>query len=157
MKSISIVSYTRPTHPGGAHALTEIARHFETTWSTAVAYIDEHTWLESDAEGNLMVLKQNVGGITPEDKRILHTISEIRLGEMVNKIQRVEVEESGSAVVLPRAFMGTVSKLVLSYFDSDIPLAARDSSRTSTNSCILIRSMAPSTFSPLSLPQNKIC
>ncbi|KAL8898929.1 MAG: hypothetical protein Q9192_001835 [Flavoplaca navasiana] len=108
MKSVSIVSYTRPTHPGGAHALTEIARHFETTWSTAVAYIDEHTWLESDAEGNLMVLKQNVGGITPEDKRILHTISEIRLGEMVNKIQRVEVEESGSAVVLPRAFMGTV-------------------------------------------------
>lgn len=110
MKSVSIVSYARPTHPGGAHTLTEIARHFETAWSTAVAYIDEHTWLESDAEGNLMVLRQNVGGITPDDKRILHTISEIRLGEMVNKIQRVEVEESGSAMVLPRAFMGTVSE-----------------------------------------------
>ncbi|KAL8753229.1 MAG: hypothetical protein Q9199_005198 [Rusavskia elegans] len=108
MKSVSVVSYARPTHPGGVHTLTEIARHFETAWSTAVAYIDEHTWLESDAEGNLMVLKQNVGGITPDDKRILHTISEIRLGEMVNKIQRVEVDESGSAVVLPRAFMGTV-------------------------------------------------
>ncbi|KAL8997615.1 MAG: hypothetical protein Q9169_003162 [Polycauliona sp. 2 TL-2023] len=108
MKSVSVVSYAPPTHPGGAHSLTEIARHFETTWSTAVAYVDEHTWLESDAEGNLMVLKQNVGGITPDDKRILHTISEIRLGEMVNKIQRVEVEESGSAVVVPRAFMGTV-------------------------------------------------
>ncbi|KAL8673948.1 MAG: hypothetical protein Q9168_001643 [Polycauliona sp. 1 TL-2023] len=108
MKSVSIVCYAPPTHPGGAHALTEIARHFETTWSTAVAYVDEHTWLESDAEGNLMVLKQNVGGITADDKRILHTISEIRLGEMVNKIQRVEVEESSSAVVLPRAFMGTV-------------------------------------------------
>ncbi|KAL8854323.1 MAG: hypothetical protein Q9221_000809 [Calogaya cf. arnoldii] len=108
MKSISVVSYARPTQPGGVHTLTEIARHFETAWSTAVAYIDDHTWLESDAEGNLMVLKQNVGGITPDDKRILHTISEIRLGEMVNKIQRVEVDESGSAVVLPRAFMGTV-------------------------------------------------
>lgn len=112
MKSVSIVSYARPTHPGGVHTLTEIARHFETAWSTAVAYIDEHTWLESDAEGNLMVLRQNVGGITPDDKRILHTISEIRLGEMVNKIQRVEVEESGSAVVLPRAFVGTVRGLI---------------------------------------------
>ncbi|KAL8922971.1 MAG: hypothetical protein Q9172_003349 [Xanthocarpia lactea] len=108
MKSVSVVSYARPTHTGGAHTLTEIARHFETAWATAVAYVDDHTWLESDAEGNLMVLKQNVGGITSDDRRILHTISEMRLGEMVNKIQRVEVEESSSAVVLPRAFMGTV-------------------------------------------------
>ncbi|KAL8769917.1 MAG: hypothetical protein Q9209_004164 [Squamulea sp. 1 TL-2023] len=108
MKSVSVVSYARPTQPGGVHTLTETARHFETAWSTAVAYVDDHTWLESDAEGNLMVLKQNVSGITPDDRRILQTISEIRLGEMVNKIQRVEVEESRGAVVLPRAFMGTV-------------------------------------------------
>ncbi|KAL8730694.1 MAG: hypothetical protein Q9166_003886 [cf. Caloplaca sp. 2 TL-2023] len=108
MKSVSVISYARPSHPGGAHSLVEVARHFQTAWATAVAYVDDHTWLESDADGNLMVLKQNLGGVTPNDQRMLQTISEIRLGEMVNKIQRVDVEESGSAVVVPRAFMGTV-------------------------------------------------
>ncbi|KAL8800831.1 MAG: hypothetical protein Q9182_004891 [Xanthomendoza sp. 2 TL-2023] len=108
MKSVSVVSYTRPTSPGSSHTLVETARHFQTAWATAVAHVDEHTWLESDAEGNLMVLKQNVGGMTPDDQRQLQTISEIRLGEMVNRIQKVEVESSSCAVVLPRAFMGTV-------------------------------------------------
>lgn len=109
MKSVSVISYTRPTTPGSSHTLSETARHFQTVWATAVAHVDNHTWLESDAEGNLMVLRQNVGGITPDDQRQLQTISEIRLGEMVNKIQRVEVESSSNAVVMPRAFMGTVS------------------------------------------------
>ncbi|KAL8677777.1 MAG: hypothetical protein Q9186_005836 [Xanthomendoza sp. 1 TL-2023] len=108
MKSVSVVSYTRPTSPGSSHTLIETARHFQTVWATAVAHVDEHTWLESDAEGNLMVLKQNVGGMTSDDQRQLQTISEIRLGEMVNRIQKVEVESSSSAVVVPRAFMGTV-------------------------------------------------
>ncbi|KAL8811233.1 MAG: hypothetical protein Q9200_001960 [Gallowayella weberi] len=108
MKSVSVVSYTRPTSPGSSHTLIETARHFQTVWATAVAHVDEHTWLESDAEGNVMVLKQNVGGMTPDDQRQLQTISEIRLGEMVNRIQKVEVESSSCAVVLPRAFMGTV-------------------------------------------------
>ncbi|KAL8703023.1 MAG: hypothetical protein Q9201_003799 [Fulgogasparrea decipioides] len=108
MKSVSVVTYARPTHPGGSHSLVEVARHFSTAWSTAVAYVDDYTWLESDAEGNLMVLKQNVAGVSADDRRRLEVVGEIRLGEMVNKIQRVEVEESANAVVVPRAFMGTV-------------------------------------------------
>lgn len=55
-----------------------------------------------------MVLNQNVAGVTPDDRRRLEVVSEIRLGEMVNRIRRVEVEESGNAAVVPRAFMGTV-------------------------------------------------
>lgn len=108
MKSVSIVTYTRPTHPGGSHSLVEVARHFQTAWATAVAHVDEHTWLESDAEGNLMVLKQNVAGVTADDRRRLEVVSEIRLGEMVNRIRTVEVEQSGTAVVVPKAFMATV-------------------------------------------------
>ncbi|KAL8751366.1 MAG: hypothetical protein Q9184_006096 [Pyrenodesmia sp. 2 TL-2023] len=108
MKSVSVVSYKRPTHPGGSHSLVETARHFQTAWATAVANVDDHTWLESDAEGNLMVLKQNVGGVTADDQRRLEIVSEIRLGEMVNRIREVDVESSPNAVVKPRAFMGTV-------------------------------------------------
>ncbi|KAL8712947.1 MAG: hypothetical protein Q9220_002805 [cf. Caloplaca sp. 1 TL-2023] len=108
MKSLSVVTYARPTHPGGSYSLVETARHFQTAWSTAVACIDDHTWLESDAEGNLMVLNQDMAGVTDDDRRRLRVVGEIRLGEMVNKIQRVEVEESGNALVSPRAFMGTV-------------------------------------------------
>ncbi|KAL8690777.1 MAG: hypothetical protein Q9218_003851 [Villophora microphyllina] len=108
MKSVSVITYSRPTHPGGSHSLVEIARHFSTAWSTAVCNVDDQTWLESDAEGNLMVLKQNVAGVNADDRRRLQVESEMRLGEMVNKIQRVEVEESGNAVVVPKAFLGTV-------------------------------------------------
>ncbi|KAI4286860.1 MAG: hypothetical protein L6R35_003890, partial [Caloplaca aegaea] len=108
MKSVSVVSYTRPNHPGGSHCLVEVARHFQTAWATAVAHVDDHTWLESDAEGNLMVLKQNVAGVTADDRRRLEIVSEIQLGEMVNRIRTVEVEQSGTAVVVPKAFMATV-------------------------------------------------
>ncbi|KAL8941240.1 MAG: hypothetical protein Q9216_002373 [Gyalolechia sp. 2 TL-2023] len=108
MKSVSVVRYSVPSHPGGSHSLNEVARHFQTAWATAVEYVDNYTWLESDAEGNLMVLRQNVAGVTADDKRRLEIVGEIRLGEMVNRIRRVEVEESPNAVVVPKAFMGTV-------------------------------------------------
>ncbi|KAL8940928.1 MAG: hypothetical protein Q9211_002047 [Gyalolechia sp. 1 TL-2023] len=108
MKSVSVVRYIAPSHPGGSHLLNEVARHFQTAWATAVEYVDSYTWLESDAEGNLMVLRQNVAGVTADDKRRLEVVGEIRLGEMVNRIRRVEVEESPNAVVVPKAFMGTV-------------------------------------------------
>lgn len=109
MKSVSVVTYSRPTHPGGSHSLVEVARHFATAWGTAVCHVDDHTWLESDAEGNLMVLTQNLAGVNADDRRRLGVVAEMRLGEMVNKIQKVEVEGSGNAVVVPKAFMGTVS------------------------------------------------
>lgn len=55
-----------------------------------------------------MVLRQNLGGMTSYDRQRLEVVSEIRLGEMVNRIQRVQVESSANAVVMPKAFMGTV-------------------------------------------------
>jgi DNA damage-binding protein 1 len=108
MKSVSIVAYKKGTD-GLPDTLTEIARHFQTTWGTAVAHVAEHTFLESDAEGNVMVLHQNVNGVTADDRRRLEVTSEMLLGEMVNRIRRITVPTSPDATVMPRAFLGTVS------------------------------------------------
>ncbi|KAL8868131.1 MAG: hypothetical protein Q9174_005194 [Haloplaca sp. 1 TL-2023] len=108
MKSVSIVAYGRPTSPGGSYSLLEVARHFATGWCTAVACVAENTWLESDSDGNLIVLTQNVGGMSEDDRRRLEVTGEFRLGEMVNKIQVVDVDASPNAVVTPKAFLGTV-------------------------------------------------
>ncbi|KAL9128690.1 MAG: hypothetical protein Q9217_002683 [Psora testacea] len=111
MKSVSIVTYTpaSPSDPSSTtHKLEETARHFQTAWGTAVAHVDEDTWLESDAEGNLMVLFQDINALSADDKRRLRAVSEIRLGEMVNRIRPLFVYTPASAPVLPKAFMATV-------------------------------------------------
>ena len=108
MKSVSIVEYKRGD-AGEQDTLTEVARHFQIAWGTAVAHVDDDTFLEADAEGNLMVLHQNVNGVTADDRRRLEVTSEIRLGEMVNRIRRINVPTYGEATVMPRAFVATVS------------------------------------------------
>lgn len=57
-----------------------------------------------------MVLRQNVAGVTVDDRRRLEVESEIRLGEMVNRIRSfdVEVDAKNPAPVVPKAFMATV-------------------------------------------------
>ena len=109
MKSVSIVEYHQG-HAGEPDTLTEVARHFQIAWGTAVAPIDSDTFLESDAEGNLMVLHRNTNGVTMDDRRRLEVISEILLGEMVNRIRPINVPNSSNATVIPKAFMGTVRK-----------------------------------------------
>lgn len=107
MKSISIVQYTKGTS-GRDDKLKEIARHYDTTWGTAVANIEPNTYLESDAEGNLLVLNQDVNGFSEEDQRKLRVTSDMLLGEMVNRIRRIEVQPTPGAIVIPRAFLATV-------------------------------------------------
>lgn len=108
MKSLVVVEYT-PGADGLSDKLNEIARHYQTTWATAVAEVDTNTYLESDAEGNLAVLVRNPEGVTDDDKKRLQTTSEILLGEMVNRIRRIDVVAQPDAAVVPRAFMATVS------------------------------------------------
>lgn len=107
MKSISIVESQK------TDALTveakEVARHFATVWTTAVADIGSNQWLVSDAEGNLIVLRRNVDGITEEDRRRLEVTSELLLGEMVNRIRPVNIPQTSTMAVTPKAFLGTVS------------------------------------------------
>ena len=109
MKSVSVLEYKRGT-AGLPDTLEEVARHFQTTWATAVAHVGtDNTFLESDAEGNLMVLSQNKNGMTADDRRRMEVLSEIRLGEMVNRIRSFEVLSNPNAIVIPSAFMATVS------------------------------------------------
>lgn len=107
MKSVSILEYKRG-RDGTADKLLEVGRHFQTAWGTAVAEVDTNTYLESDAEGNLMVLEHNVSGVTEDDRLRLQVTSEILLGEMVNRIRRIDVHTAPEAAVIPRAFIATV-------------------------------------------------
>lgn len=68
----------------------------------------ENTFLQSDAEGNLVVLQHDVNGFSEEDKRRLRVTSEMLLGEMVNRIRRIDVSPTPGAIVIPRAFLATV-------------------------------------------------
>ena len=110
-KSVSVIEYRPGSNRDPKDKLVEVARHVKTVWATAVANIDENVWLESDAEGNLLVLYRDEAGVTADDKRRLRVTSEICLGEMVNRIRRVDVRSAPAAAVTPRAFIGTVSSV----------------------------------------------
>ncbi|PLB44514.1 hypothetical protein P170DRAFT_392818 [Aspergillus steynii IBT 23096] len=107
MKSVCLVEYKEGEN-GLPDTLTEVARHFQTVWATCVACIGQDTFLESDAEGNLIVLRRNLSGVEEDDKRRLEVTGEISLGEMVNRIRPVNIQQLASVTVTPRAFLGTV-------------------------------------------------
>ncbi|KAF2428256.1 hypothetical protein EJ08DRAFT_735649 [Tothia fuscella] len=107
MKSVSVIEYKRGRE-GLPDILVEVARHYQTTWGTAVASVGQGLWLEGDAEGNLLVLAKEEEGVSEEDRRRLRVVGEVGLGEMVNRIRSVDVVGVGGAVIVPRAFLGTV-------------------------------------------------
>ncbi|KAL4925095.1 DDB1/RSE1 family protein [Aspergillus undulatus] len=107
MKSVCIVEFHEGEN-GTADKLVEVARHFQTVWGTGVISIAPDNYLESDAEGNLIVLRRNRAGVEEDDRRRLEVTGEISLGEMVNRIRPVNIQQLPSATVVPRAFLGTV-------------------------------------------------
>ncbi|XXG94331.1 hypothetical protein Hte_000585 [Hypoxylon texense] len=106
MKSTTLVEY-KPPVDGQKATLVEVARHYEAFWATAVSHVIGEAWLESDTQGNLLVLRRNITGVTAQDKHSMEVTSEFNLGEMVNKIRKVSVETSENAIIIPRAFLGT--------------------------------------------------
>jgi DNA damage-binding protein 1 len=58
-----------------------------------------------------MVLYRDTNGVTDDDKRRLQISSEMLLGEMANRIRRIEILTAPDAAVIPRAFIATVSFL----------------------------------------------
>ncbi|KAI9736439.1 MAG: hypothetical protein M1818_006173 [Claussenomyces sp. TS43310] len=106
MKSVSLVEY-RPGKEGLEDELVEVARHFQSCWGTAVSHVEGDTFLESDADGNLIVLRRNPEGVTLEDRKRLEVTSEMNLGEMVNRIRKVNVDVSPDAAIVPQAFLAT--------------------------------------------------
>lgn len=72
-----------------------------------MANVADNTYLQSDAEGNLIVLQHDINGFSEEDRRRLRVTSEILLGEMVNRIRRIDVTPTPGALAIPRAFLAT--------------------------------------------------
>ncbi|KAF1982225.1 hypothetical protein K402DRAFT_407875 [Aulographum hederae CBS 113979] len=107
MKSVSLVEFN-PGVNGTPDKLREVARHYSTLWATAVAHFAPNTYLESDAEGNLIVLERETKGVTEADMRSMRVLSEISLGEMVNQIREVDVKVPADTPVAPKAFLATV-------------------------------------------------
>ncbi len=132
MKSVSIlVLVPPPPNTGLSWALTESARHFATMWSSSVSAIGDNEWVAADMEGNLILVRRNINGVTEDDRKRLEVTSELRLGEIVNSIVPVRVRDEnvltmrgrGSStttnpnaaadlpvgpVITPRAFLATV-------------------------------------------------
>lgn len=109
MKSLSLLAHTIGSTDGQPDTLTEIARHFDTIWGTAIAPLGNNTFLQSDAEGNLYVLSHDIKGFSADDRRRLRITSEILLGEMVNRIRPITLlQPSANAIVIPKAFLATV-------------------------------------------------
>lgn len=107
-KSMSLVEYTAGKN-GRPAELTEVARHHQSSFTTAIAHIEGDSYVTADADGNLMILRRNREGVTDSDKRRMEITSEINIGEQVNAIKKVMVEPTPGAVVHPRALMATVS------------------------------------------------
>ncbi|KAK4189483.1 mono-functional DNA-alkylating methyl methanesulfonate N-term-domain-containing protein [Podospora australis] len=111
MKSLTLVEYipasteNKKTTPA---ALVEVAKHGHAVSATALCHIAGEDWLEADERGNLILLQRNPEGVTNEDKKALRITAEMNLGEMVNRIRGVQVKTGEGAMVVPRAFLGTV-------------------------------------------------
>lgn len=106
-KSVALVEYV-PGVEGKSPQLVQRSRHHQSIWATSVAHVEGDSWLEADAQGNLMVLRYNRNGLTTEQRQRMEMTSEISLGEQVNKIRKISVETSPNAVMVPKAFLGTV-------------------------------------------------
>ncbi|KAL0260571.1 hypothetical protein SLS55_004260 [Diplodia seriata] len=107
IKSVSVLEY----RPGGGEQndeLKEVARHVQVSWSTALAEVNENTYLQADAEGNLILLERDVSGVTEEDRKRLLLRGDMLLGEQVNRIRRIDMATVSDAPVVPRAFFATV-------------------------------------------------
>lgn len=107
MQSLSLVEFI-PAKDGEKAKLEERARHLEAVWATAICHIDEERWLEADAQGNILVLERNPQAPTEQDQRRLVVTSELNIGEQINKIRRLHVQTSESAVVSPKALLASV-------------------------------------------------
>lgn len=108
MQSLSIFEFT-PARAGAGAKLEERARHQEPCWATAVCHLDDGRWLEADAQGNLLVLREQADAPTGSERGRLEVTSEINVGEQINRIRRLHVASCEKAVVSPKAFLGSVS------------------------------------------------
>jgi DNA damage-binding protein 1 len=110
MQSLALIEFI-PEREGNKAKLEERCRHFQHSWATAISHLEGHDWLEADAQGNLMVLRRNADGPTDHDRKQMEVTADMNLGEQVNRIRKLRVAPSENAIIVPMAFLGTVSPL----------------------------------------------
>lgn len=98
MKSVSVVTVTPRGTREPNWEMQEVARHFATLWTSAVATTGELEWAVADMEGNIATLRQNPDAYGDEARR-LEVTGEMRLGEVVNKI--IPIASGQPATQLP--------------------------------------------------------
>ncbi|SPO00076.1 related to UV-damaged DNA-binding protein [Cephalotrichum gorgonifer] len=108
MKSLTILQFTPRTEDGSPSRLIERARHHQEAWTTALCHVDGDSWLQADAMGQLMVLRENTGAATKQDRQRLELTSCMNFGEQVNRIRPLDVPADPNAIIRPQAFLGTV-------------------------------------------------
>lgn len=86
MKGPSLLKYAESEN--GKQTLRDLARTYQTSWTTAVEMWDMDTVVAADSECNMSIWRRNASGITEEDRKRLQLIGEINIGEMVNRIRR---------------------------------------------------------------------
>ncbi|OLN98037.1 DNA damage-binding protein 1a [Colletotrichum chlorophyti] len=107
MQSMTLVEFI-PSQDGNKAKLIERARHFQYIWATSVCHLEGHSWLEADAQGNLMVLRRNPEAPTEHDRKQMEVISDFHLGEQVNKIRPLNITPNENDPIVPKAFLATV-------------------------------------------------
>ncbi len=80
MRSISLVQYY-PEHK----TLEEIARDFNSNWTTAIEMLHANVYLGAENWNNLFCLRRNTASTSAEVQCRLETVGEYHLGEMCNK------------------------------------------------------------------------
>lgn len=108
MQSLTLVEFIPPKE-GASAELVERARHYQPLWSTSLCQLGDERWLEADAQGNLAVLRRNVEAPTDQDRMRMDVISEMNIGEQINRIRRLYVAPTENSIVTPKAFLGSVS------------------------------------------------
>ncbi|KAI0998368.1 DNA damage-binding protein 1 [Podosphaera aphanis] len=87
--------------------LVEIARHYQAAWATAVCHIEGNSYLQSDQDGNIIVLQRSSEGTTLNGGKRMEVTSEFHLGEMVNRMRPIHTKPTANAVILPKVFLAT--------------------------------------------------
>lgn len=89
MKGPSLLQYIRG-EAGASDRLEEVARIYQTLWTTAVEMWDNDTVISGDAEGNMSIWRRDIHGVTEEDRRRLQLVGDMRIGELINRIRKGE-------------------------------------------------------------------
>ncbi|KAK1241340.1 hypothetical protein MKX08_001314 [Trichoderma sp. CBMAI-0020] len=116
MQSLTLVKFT-PPQDGKKAKLEEKARHYQQAWTTSISALDDSRWLEADAQGNIIVLRQNLEAPTEQDQSQLQVISELNIGEQINRIRKLQVAPGENAIVVPKAFLGSIEGTLYLYGD----------------------------------------